>query len=119
MTSATIRHRTFVERFCGWPHGRKRFATNPPSDARVRVIHPPHASAMSRAMARPKPLLPMMPRAMSVLALILFRLVWGVMGPRHARFASFVPSPTRLRAYLSGLAAAGPSGISATIRPER
>ncbi len=33
------------------------------------------------------------------LGLIAFRLVWGVIGPKHARFASFVPGPKRLIAY--------------------
>lgn len=34
------------------------------------------------------------------LGLIAFRLVWGVIGPRHARFASFVRSPFTALAYL-------------------
>mgnify|MGYP001488324673 CR=1 FL=1 len=38
-----------------------------------------------------------------VLGLIAVRLVWGVIGPPHARFTSFVPSPARLGRYLSGL----------------
>lgn len=36
------------------------------------------------------------------LGLIIFRLIWGVVGPRHARFASFFPSPDRITAYLRG-----------------
>jgi len=39
----------------------------------------------------------------SVGALILFRLVWGVIGTRHARFSSFITSPSQLVAYLKGL----------------
>jgi cytochrome b len=35
-----------------------------------------------------------------VLALLTFRLVWGLIGGRHARFASFLPGPRRLIAYL-------------------
>ena len=35
-----------------------------------------------------------------VVALIAFRLVWGMIGGRHARFADFVPSPMRLLVYL-------------------
>lgn len=31
--------------------------------------------------------------------LIAFRLVWGVVGPRRARFAQFVPSPVSFRRY--------------------
>ncbi|MEF8793369.1 cytochrome b/b6 domain-containing protein [Thiohalorhabdus sp.] len=36
-------------------------------------------------------------------ALIAIRIVWGVIGPRHARFADFVPSPGRLRRYVADL----------------
>ena len=38
-----------------------------------------------------------------VLGLIAFRLVWGLIGPGHARFTDFVPSPARLWVYLRGL----------------
>jgi cytochrome b len=34
-----------------------------------------------------------------VLALVLFRLAWGVVGGRHARFASFVKGPGRVIGY--------------------
>ncbi|MDO4591371.1 MAG: cytochrome b/b6 domain-containing protein [Comamonadaceae bacterium] len=37
-----------------------------------------------------------------VLALLLFRLVWGVAGGHWSRFASFIPSPARLVRYLRG-----------------
>ena len=37
-----------------------------------------------------------------VLGLLVFRLGWGVVGSHHARFASFFPSPGRVRAYLQG-----------------
>lgn len=39
-----------------------------------------------------------------VLALVLFRLAWGLVGGRWSRFASFVPSPSRLVGYLRGRA---------------
>lgn len=32
--------------------------------------------------------------------LVLLRLVWGFVGPRHARFSDWWPSPARLRAHL-------------------
>lgn len=38
----------------------------------------------------------------AVLTLLLFRLVWGVIGGRWSRFASFVPTPARLLRYLRG-----------------
>jgi cytochrome b len=36
-------------------------------------------------------------------ALIAIRLVWGLVGPRHARFTEFVPSPGGLKRYLLAL----------------
>ena len=36
-------------------------------------------------------------------ALVLIRVVWGLIGPRHARFADFVPTPRRLWEYLGGM----------------
>lgn len=36
-----------------------------------------------------------------ILSLIVFRIAWGFVGSRYARFASFVPTPERLRAYFS------------------
>ena len=39
---------------------------------------------------------------LAIVGLIVFRLVWGLIGSRHARFASFVPTPTALAAYLRG-----------------
>ncbi|WP_085316962.1 cytochrome b/b6 domain-containing protein [Derxia lacustris] len=38
----------------------------------------------------------------AALALLAFRLVWGVVGPRYARFAGFVAAPARALAYLRG-----------------
>lgn len=41
----------------------------------------------------------------TVLGLVAFRLVWGVIGSRHARFTSFVPTPRRAMGYLRDLVA--------------
>jgi len=38
----------------------------------------------------------------AILALLAFRLVWGLVGARHARFASFVRGPRTVLAYLRG-----------------
>ena len=39
---------------------------------------------------------------LAIVGLVTFRLVWGVVGSTHARFLSFAPTPSRLRAYLTG-----------------
>ena len=36
-------------------------------------------------------------------ALVAFRLVWGLVGPRYARFGQFVRSPAGVRAYLHAM----------------
>jgi cytochrome b len=36
-------------------------------------------------------------------ALVLFRLVWGLIGTRHARFANFVRGPAAVKRYLASL----------------
>lgn len=38
----------------------------------------------------------------AALSLVLFRIIWGFIGPRYARFADFVVSPARVMAYLRG-----------------
>ena len=37
----------------------------------------------------------------TIALLVLFRVLWGLIGTKHARFTDFVPSPKRLKAYLS------------------
>ena len=37
------------------------------------------------------------------LGLVTFRIIWGFVGPRHARFSNFVAGPSRLLAYLRTL----------------
>ncbi|MEI7612453.1 MAG: cytochrome b/b6 domain-containing protein [Betaproteobacteria bacterium] len=39
---------------------------------------------------------------LALVGLIVFRIIWGVVGSSTARFASFFPSPASLRAYLKG-----------------
>jgi cytochrome b len=38
-------------------------------------------------------------------ALVLARIVWGFIGSKHARFADFFPTPTRLRHHLQAMQA--------------
>jgi len=45
----------------------------------------------------------------TVAALVVFRLVWGLVGTRTARFASFVRGPTAVWQYLKGLLAGTPA----------
>ncbi|MGB0833578.1 MAG: cytochrome b/b6 domain-containing protein [Psychrobium sp.] len=35
------------------------------------------------------------------LGLVIFRVIWGIIGTKHARFASFFPTPNSIKAYLS------------------
>ena len=39
----------------------------------------------------------------TVVGIVLFRLLWGIVGTRHARFASFVRGPGAVLDYLGGL----------------
>jgi cytochrome b len=39
----------------------------------------------------------------AAVGLLIFRIVWGLVGPRNARFTSFLPRPSRLVAYLKTL----------------
>ena len=39
---------------------------------------------------------------LAVVGLITFRLVWGVVGSTHSRFASFVPTPSAVASYVRG-----------------
>lgn len=43
-----------------------------------------------------------------LLALVGLRVVWGLVGTRHARFADWLPTPGRLARYLASLAAGRP-----------
>lgn len=44
--------------------------------------------------------------------LLLFRLVWGIVGPDHARLSALFPSPKSLIAYLRNMFARRPSGVA-------
>lgn len=39
---------------------------------------------------------------LAILGLITFRIIWGIVGSTYARFASFFPTPGRIKAYLRG-----------------
>lgn len=45
----------------------------------------------------------------TVLGLIVFRLVWGIVGTRYARFSEFVSGPSPVISYISGLIRGRPS----------
>ena len=38
-----------------------------------------------------------------VIGLLLFRIIWGFIGPKHARFVNFVPGPAKFFSYLGGV----------------
>lgn len=39
---------------------------------------------------------------LAIVGLVSFRVVWGFIGPAHARFASFFPTPGKIKSYLQG-----------------
>lgn len=39
---------------------------------------------------------------LTIVGLVVFRLVWGLVGSTHARFVNFVPTWSKLRAYVKG-----------------
>ncbi|HEY2976343.1 MAG TPA: cytochrome b/b6 domain-containing protein [Burkholderiaceae bacterium] len=39
---------------------------------------------------------------LTIVGLVVFRLVWGLIGSTHARFVHFAPTPSKLKAYLRG-----------------
>lgn len=39
---------------------------------------------------------------LAIFGVVVFRIVWGVVGSTYARFVQFLPSPAAIRAYLSG-----------------
>jgi len=53
----------------------------------------------------------------AILALILFRLVWGLVGNRHARFAGFVRGPRAVIDYLGALRGRGEAKTHAGHNP--
>lgn len=46
----------------------------------------------------------------SLVGVVLFRLLWGLVGTRYARFNSFVRGPRAVKAYLLGLLRGEPAG---------
>ena len=70
-------------------------------DPLVRVFHWTLALAFVTAWITEDDWLDLhVPAGYTVLGLLLFRIVWGVIGTRHARFTDFVRSPATTLAYL-------------------
>ncbi|MCW5594071.1 MAG: cytochrome b/b6 domain-containing protein, partial [Burkholderiales bacterium] len=44
----------------------------------------------------------------TMLALVAFRILWGLVGPRHARFSSFVRGPAAIARYIRSLLSGRP-----------
>jgi len=51
------------------------------------------------------------------LGLLIFRVSWGIIGPKHARFSQFIPTPKKLMSYLKNAHKADNSHINAGHNP--
>jgi cytochrome b len=70
-------------------------------DPLVRVFHWSLAAAFVLAYLTEDDWMDLhVPAGYTVLGLLMFRVVWGVIGTRHARFTDFVRSPTTTLTYL-------------------
>lgn len=78
-------------------------------DPLVRVFHWTLAASFATAYATEDDVLALhLIAGYTALALVAFRLVWGFVGPRHARFADFVRGPGEVLAYLKEIVAFRP-----------
>ena len=73
-------------------------------DPVVRVFHWSFAAAVFIALISDEDRALHEAAGYAALALILVRIIWGFLGPRHARFSSFVRSPGAVLAYLKDVA---------------
>lgn len=69
----------------------------------VRVFHWAAVALVATAFLSPDNKALHEPIGYAVMGLVLARLVWGVIGSRHARFTDFVSRPTTVLAYLREL----------------
>lgn len=72
-------------------------------DPLVRIFHWTLVSAVSGAWLLQSPRDTHKLLGYIAVTAIAVRLVWGLFGPGHARFSSFVPGPWRLAAYISDI----------------
>lgn len=49
--------------------------------------------------------------------MLVFRLIWGIVGPQHARFSSFLKGPKTIVRYIRGVTGAGDTVRSAGHNP--
>jgi cytochrome b len=73
-------------------------------DPIVRVFHWGFAAAVFIALMSDEDRALHEAAGYAALALVLVRILWGFLGPRHARFSSFVRSPGAVLAYLKDAA---------------
>ena len=46
-----------------------------------------------------------------VMGLLVFRLIWGIVGPKHARFSNFLKGPSTVLRYVRGLTRGGGAAV--------
>lgn len=83
------------------PHAASRWVTV--WDPGVRLFHWSLLACVAGAWVLTDPRWLHRRLGYAVIGLIAFRLVWGLIGPRHARFSQFLPGPRRLLAYLAAM----------------
>ena len=89
------------------PAGRPASAPGPATvrvwDPVVRIFHWSLVSAVALAWVVDDPRKVHRALGYTVAALLVIRLVWGLIGPRHARFADFVRGPRTTLAYIAAM----------------
>lgn len=86
-------------------------------DPLVRLLHWTLAAGFLGAFLLERPRALHEALGWAAVVAVAIRLVWGFAGFRHARFASFVPTPARFLGYARDVLAAASVVSSATIPP--
>ena len=87
------------------PHNRSRAAKVKVWDIGVRLFHWSMVASVTAAWFLTENRSLHRRMGYVVIALIAFRLIWGLIGTHHARFANFVPGPRKFFRYVNAMRA--------------